>query len=121
MPDGFVWETAPEEAFEATFTGYAAYVRDQVYQLCLRRAPEIETWMKQNAPWTDRTGNARQALYTFVEQMQEAVVVNLSHGQGIYYGLFLETRNAGRFSILAPAIDYWGPIIMQDLVALLGQ
>ena len=119
MPSsGFEWSTSPEQAFGAGMDAYAATIRSVVLQLCQARAPEIEAWMKQNAPWQDHTGNARQGLHAFAEAMGQSVVITMSHG--MHYGIYLETKGTGSWGILAPAIDHWGPIIMQDLIALVG-
>lgn len=64
----------------------------------------FETYAKENAPWNDRTGNARQSLHAYVEELsQETVRLYLSHGMD--YGLFLEVRHAGRWGIVWPTIQ----------------
>jgi len=65
--------------------------------------PVLETYMKENAPWTDRTGNARQSLYTELEDLaKDIAVLYLAHG--MEYGLWLEVRWAGRWSVIWPTI-----------------
>lgn len=58
---------------------------------------------KMNAPWTDRTTNARSGLGVEFEH-----VPGFRHGFAIYYsvpyGIFLELRWSGRFSIVIPTI-----------------
>lgn len=73
-------------------------------------APVMETWAKQNAPWTDRTANARQSLHAWVEQLsKDTVAIYLSHG--MYYGKYLEYRFRGygtphgRYAIIWPTIQ----------------
>lgn len=71
----------------------------------------IETWMKTNAPWTDRTGNARNGLSAQAGHIPfVAHWVDLFHR--VSYGIWLEVRFAGRFSIVIPAIVHFGPRIM---------
>jgi hypothetical protein len=80
------------------------------------RAAEAEEWMKANAPWQDQTGAARKGLYTEVREAPAILAeIIFSHGQDIDYGIWLETRFAGRNAIIAPAIDFWGPKLMQDV------
>jgi hypothetical protein len=72
--------------------------------------------MKENAPWTDRTSNARQTLWAEVFAMSDVVV--LAFGHGMDYGTFLELANQGRFAIITPALDVFGPQIWNDAKAL---
>jgi hypothetical protein len=113
----FVWTVPPEQAFAALYDDYVQRLFWAVYALCLRRAPEIENWMKTNAPWTDRTGNARQTLWTDVAGDGLTIILTLSHG--MWYGWWLEVANTGRYAIVAPAVDYWAAQLMQDIQRLL--
>lgn len=73
-------------------------------------SPIIETYAKQHASWSDRTGNARQSLHTIVKELsRDTVAIYLTHG--VDYGLFLETRWAGRYGILADSLQaHYEPI-----------
>lgn len=110
---GYTWVVPPDKAFLTPLALYEAAVRESVRAIALRRAPEIANWMKDNAPWTDRTGNARQSLYTEVEDLVGVIVVHLSHG--VEYGKYLELSNAGTYAIIGPALDHWAPILWQDV------
>jgi hypothetical protein len=84
-------------------------------------APEVENWMKTNAPWTDRTGNARNGLAA------RAYSEKNSHGIVLYYqvpyGIWLEVRFNGEYAIIGPALEYWGPIVMtgvKDMLEKIG-
>ena len=114
----FVWDQSPEDAFSYLFDAYAAGLHEAVKLLCQARQPEIEAWMKTNASWTDRTGNARQGLTVTVHDVTDAIIIRLSHG--VDYGWFLETRFAGAYSIIAPAVDYWFKRIMDDVNQIAG-
>lgn len=114
---GFVWDVSPEDAMAALFDDYVRRVYAAIYALAQRRSPEIENWLKQNAPWTDRTGNARQTLHTIVSGNGSVIVITLSHG--MTYGWHLETGHTGRFAILGPGVDYWSQQIMSDIRSLL--
>jgi hypothetical protein len=72
--------------------------------------PIIEAYAKQNASWTDRSGNARQALHSFVEDVsKEAVALYIAHGMD--YGIWLEVRWAGKYAILLPTLEaHYGEI-----------
>jgi len=112
-----VWERAPQDAVQAGMDAYQAAVYQAIYALALRRKPEIENWMKENAPWVDRTGNARQSLHVVVEATVQYITLGLWHG--MWYGIYLENSNAGTYAILGPAVDHWTPILMADIQAVL--
>lgn len=118
MTSGFRWDIPPTRVFPAGTTQYVAAIRHAVLMYCQYNAPQIETWMKSNAPWTDRSGNARQALNAFAEELADAIIIELGHG--VDYGKWLEWKNSGRYAIIAPALDEWGPRIMDGLRRLLA-
>lgn len=117
MTSGFFWKTPPEKAFGGLTISYERQVKRAVAAIMLQRAPQIRGWLQVNAPWKDHTGNARQTLNTFVVELADAIVVTLTHGMD--YGIYLETKNAGRYAIIAPGVDYWAPILLEDVRALL--
>lgn len=112
------WSVTPERAFGDLTKAHIAAIRRGVRAIAQRRAPEIEAWMKQNAPWTDRTGNARQTLFAEVEDVGLDMVA-IIFGHGVEYGVWLEIAHAGQYAVLAPALDYFGPIIWADVQAML--
>lgn len=114
----FTWQRRPTEAFPALTEAYAQAIHRGVVQLAERYAVEIEAWMKDNAPWQDQTGNARQSLHTEVADIaNQAVFILMSHG--VEYGIFLELAHGGNYAILTPALDYFMPRIWRDVNALL--
>lgn len=115
----FQWDVTPEQAFGELTQAYIAAIRRGVQAIAQRRAPEIEAWMKQNASWTDRTGNARQTLNTTIEEIS-LDMVNIILAHGVEYGIYLELANAGNYAIIAPALDHWGPIIWRDVQQMLS-
>lgn len=73
-------------------------------------APEVENYMKLNAPWTDQTSNARNGLAARAYEEGSDIGIVLFHQ--ISYGVFLETRFGGRYSIIVPTIEVMGPKVM---------
>lgn len=109
-----VWESADPKTVLVRLTDrYTAQLVALAILVFQRRAPEIETWMKVNAPWTDRTGNARQRLFTRVVASPEEVMLVMAHG--VEYGIYLETGNLGAYAIVGPAVRAFAPIVMADL------
>ncbi len=85
-----------------------------LYEVLDDTTDEITAWMKQNAPWEDRTKNARNSLRAEVEAaMQHIVRLKMGYGEEITYSQYLESMQGGRFSILTPTLDYWWPVIVQ--------
>lgn len=75
-----------------------------------------ETYARSNAPWTDRTGNARAGL--FAQHDAEPMVV---HRLTIYgtmpYTYWLEVRWSGRYAIIGPTLVHIAPLLSADLAA----
>lgn len=82
-------------------------------------APQVENWMKDNAPWTDRTGNARNGLATraFEDSSAKGLIL---YGQ-VPYQIWLEVRWSGKYGIIVPAMEEWGPRVMAGAKGLLGR
>lgn len=115
----FHWERPPTQAWVEMTDAYADAIHRAVRTLADRYAPEIEAYMKVNAPWTDRTANARQTLYSEVQDVvRQYVDIVLAHG--VEYGVYLELSNAGTYAIIGPSLDYFAPRIFQDVVSLMG-
>lgn len=85
-----------------------------VKQVAQYWAAVLESYAKEKAPWTDRTGNARQSLHAYVEELsQDTVRLYLSHG--VEYGLWLEVKHASRWGIVWATIQRHLPAIQQML------
>ena len=64
---------------------------------------EAEGTAKRQAPWTDRTGNARASIYGTVDDSNKDIIGYL--GIGVDYGIWLETAHDKRFAIIKPVAD----------------
>lgn len=112
----FRWEVPPDLAFPQLVERYTRTIITTGRRVAQSRANEAEQWMKDNAPWQDRTGAARAGLHVDVRE-GPAVLAELvfAHGDDVPYGVWLELAHGGQNAIIAPAIDYWGPRLMQDI------
>lgn len=112
----FRWEVPPDLAFPQLVERYTNVIITTGRRVAQSRAQEAEQWMKDNAVWQDRTGAARVGLHVDVNQ-GPAVLAELvfAHGDDVPYGVWLELAHGGQYAIIAPAIDYWGPRLMQDI------
>jgi hypothetical protein len=94
--------------------------RQAVIEVLKNDANEMTNYAKSNAPWTDRTGNARANLHSYVTELKNGLFrVTLSHG--VYYGIYLEYYYEGRFSIILPTIEVYSPEIMKSFTGLLDK
>lgn len=82
-------------------------------------APEIEATAKSNAPWEDRTGDARAGLRASVENQDGLVVLSLSHS--VSYGRWLETIQNGRFAILIPTLEEYHRQVAAEVARRVGR
>lgn len=97
-----------ERDMEIALTGVVEYM-----------APRTESHSKRNAPWTDRTTNARNGLHAVHEVEKPKYRVVLAHG--VPYGIYLETRFSGRYQIILPTIEAKGREAMDTVRGLMGR
>ena len=111
------WEIPPDVLAQ----GVEAY-GDRVWQAVLDTAEiiraELESRARDEAPWTDRTGNARSGLFSEYVIAGRVVEIFLAHSED--YGIFLETARGGIDAILWPTIEATFPMVFDTLHALLG-
>lgn len=81
-----------------------------------RSGDQAVAYMKVNAPWTDRTGNARSSLGSTVFRQGSRWVLNL-FGLASYQ-IYLEKSNGSKYAIIGPTILLWGPRTMAQFVGL---
>lgn len=86
-------------------------VMREVEALMTYMAPEIENWMKMNASWQDQTGNARNGLAARPFKDGDGLGIVLYHQ--VPYGIWLEVRFSGTYGIIVPAMEEWGPKVME--------
>lgn len=97
---------------------YMQDVRTKIIELADRWAVEFENYAKDNRPWSDRTSNARQALFSLVETGDGKVIIYLSHG--VEYGVWLELKNQGRYAIIMPTLEHYYAQVQQSYKRLLS-
>lgn len=113
----FKWDVTPGQALPQLVANYTRTIFVSGRRVAQDRANQAAIWMKSNAPWQDRTGRARAGLRVDVLE-SPGVLAELvfTHGEDIPYSVWLEIGNqGGRYAIIAPAIDYWGPQFMADI------
>lgn len=73
-------------------------------------AMKMEDYAKPNAPWTDRTSNARQSISGGHFWRGNNLVVRLSGG--MEYSVYLELAMEKRWAILRPTVERFAPDIL---------
>jgi hypothetical protein len=77
----------------------------------------VESAAKINAKWTDRTTNARNGLIAASGKEGGVHYIVLAHR--VPYGLWLEIRWSGKYAIILPTLNVYGPKVMQTFEKLL--
>jgi hypothetical protein len=114
MATGFTIELA---ALDHNLNRFDERVRKGIDKTMTYQAARSETYMKSNARWTDRTTNARNALFVSVTRHSEdSWEMILSHG--VSYGIWLEVSNGGKYAIVRPTFLRAGKQTMQLLSRL---
>lgn len=84
------------------------------------KASQLQSKMKLNRPWTDRTGMAKALLNAKVSQPNTHTIrITLAHG--VDYGIWLELAHGKNYAIIAPTVREEGPRIVEDLNNLMSK
>ncbi len=78
-----------------------------------RVAREMEEYAKTNAPWEDQTGNARRTLKAVVVPAANSTTIYL--GYNVFYGIYLEFANGGRFAIIQPTMAAFAGRVLGEI------
>lgn len=115
-----VWEgPTPTELGDIMEKRYLQRARVAILALMKFIGQKMQDEMRTNAPWTDRTANARTGLFTVTQKAsKDLVVLYLSHGHTIEYGKWLELANQGKYAIIMPTLQRWLPEIERLLKEL---
>lgn len=113
---GIRWVRPPDELARA-IERYGDRVLQAVTAIAQYAATQMQNDAKANAPWTDRTGNARSGLFGTSEAdfARHVVTIYLSHGATIDYGVWLELAASGRHSIVMKTMQNHYEPLMQML------
>jgi hypothetical protein len=127
MPRNFRWKQgkSPREAWDAA--RYETALDRRIEAALNKTTPRLEADAKQDAPWTDRTGNARQTLAAFAVKVEGPIQATgityegqvnetyapFGRGKGwavilrqwMSYGRSLETIRQGRYAIVLPTLE----------------
>jgi hypothetical protein len=107
-----------ETLFRNTATLDAKMIRGMVAVMEFSR-PRVESFAKINAPWTDRTTNARNGLNATTEHGGVSSSIIIAHG--VSYGIWLEVMQGGRYGIILRTIREMGAEVMANMRGLFAR
>jgi hypothetical protein len=86
----------------------------------------VERYMKHNAPWTDRTTNARNGLFATAQKSQSTIAASnfaIVLGHTVDYGIYLEAKpeDEGGRPIIMPTIKRYAPKVIKTLTKILNR
>lgn len=96
-----------------------ASVNRAVDGLMLANAPKVQDYARSNAPWTDRTSNARNGLFARYSKSGDTRTITVYHT--VPYGVWLEVRHSGKYAIIVPTVDNESKRIMASAAKLLAR
>lgn len=105
---GFAWQGL--EKIDAALVDWNNQFHQDLHDAVESLKDEMVASMQSNAPWTDRTGNARRELQgVVVWEDEDHFTIFLGHGADIYYGIWLEVAHGGEFAIVLPTVMEYAP------------
>ena len=113
---GIRWTTPPSE-LAAAVERYGDRVLQAVAAVAQYVATQMQNQAQADAPWTDRTGNARTGIFGTSEAdfAAHVVTIYLSHGATIDYGIWLELANSGSYAVIMRTMEAHYESLMQLL------
>lgn len=111
-----LWET---DTLTPGARGLNSFVQKAIGTTLAYHEPQAENYAKQNAPWTDQTTNARNGLIARSGKTANEYWLVVAHQ--VPYGIYLETRWSGKYAIIGPTLEEFGPKIMNTLEGILDR
>lgn len=108
----------PKSELSKNMEKFAQKIGVAVLMYANTKAVKLESQMKRQRPWTDRTGMAKATLRSVVTQPDENTIrITLAHG--VTYGKWLELAHEKRFAIVAPTLEAEAPKVVSELAGLM--
>lgn len=109
-----------ESTLKSGLNNMSTKIGAAVLMFAATKASELESKMKLNRPWTDRTGMAKATLNAKVSQPDSNTVrITLAHG--VEYGIWLELAHEKNYAIVGPTVEQEGPRMVKDLANLMSK
>lgn len=114
MPSGFTWTI---DTLTPGLRRLPKVTHDRLGIFMDFQSAKVQDHMRMNAPWTDRTSNARNGL--FAKSVNTPLTFSIVCYHTVPYGIYLEVKNDGKYAIIVPTIIEEGQRIMGALNGLL--
>lgn len=88
-------------------------------EIIRRFRQDIVDYARSNAPWEDRTGEARSGLDAEFYGEPDALGLTLFHS--VDYGMWLEIRWGGKYAIIIPTIENMGPKLLNEMEHMMSR
>lgn len=105
------------DALAKSIAAHDQTVKRYIAAQFIRAEGDAVTYAKQNAPWTDRSGNARAGLHAKASPINGGQSFELLLAHSVFYGIFLESRFSGKYAIIMPTINWVGQLLIQRIAA----
>lgn len=112
-----IWQV-PIDALAARVQTYIVELDDNVNRALTDVAIDIQGYGQQYHVWQNRTFAAEQSLAADVVTNGHIHTLTFSHG--VYYGIYLETMQGGRFAIIMPTLQAYYAVIMNRLLEVVS-
>lgn len=103
---------------EGGFEKYTGRVRRMLPLYMKNTQRQMDAFMRANAPWDDRTGDARRTLHSRIFQQQDEFTIIAGHG--VWYGYWLEKKWGGKYGILQKTLNTFDLRFRQGLADLIN-
>lgn len=94
-------------------------MKDGFEEIVREFASEMASYAQTNAPWEDRTGEARSGLHTEVYEGDNTMGITLFHT--VDYGVWLEVRWGGKYAIIMPTVETMGPRLLERMTRMMDK
>lgn len=91
-----------KNALEGMVNNYQTRSQAAIEMYADTSALKLQNYARENRPWTDRTGHARQRLTGFTGKTAHGVRVYIAHG--VEYGVYLEKAHEQKYAILEKTV-----------------
>lgn len=97
---------------------FRIFTKQKMKSYLQEQSKNLVAYMKNTAPWNDRTGNARRGLKAEVIDSGNVIGISLQHT--VDYGVYLEYAMELRFAILEPTARLKGPMVISGMSGILN-
>lgn len=117
MPSAGIRWTRPPSELATAIERYGDRALQAVAAVAQYVATAMQNDAQANAPWEDRTSNARTGIFGTSEAdfANQVVTIYLSHSAMLDYPVFLELANQGRYAIIMRTMESHYDELMQML------